>query len=182
MPATKPAREVEFEVVGKEETGPRAGGSGTPGPGDDPFIALVSRLMDDLFVIPGTKIRFGLDPIIGLLPAFGPSASAMVSLALIALSSRRGVPKVVLTHMAANVLLNAALDSVPVVGDALSVFFRSNTRNYELLKKHAGAARTSTAGDWLFLVGLFAAVIAIVALTIFGTVSLFRVMFPPSGH
>ena len=45
---SKPAREVEFEVLGKEK---RAS--------DDPFIAAVARLMDDVFVIPGTKIRFG---------------------------------------------------------------------------------------------------------------------------
>ena len=39
--------------------------------GDDPFIALIARLMDEVFVIPGTKIRFGLDPLIGLLPGVG---------------------------------------------------------------------------------------------------------------
>lgn len=176
MPATKPAREVEFEVLGKET--PKDG----PRPGDDPFIALIARLMDDMFIIPGTTIRFGLDPIIGLLPAVGASASAVVSLALIALSSRRGVPKVVLARMAANVMLNAALDSVPVVGDALSVFFRSNTRNYELLQKHAGPSRPSTTGDWLFLAGLCIAVAAVIVLMIAGSVALVRLMFPAPAH
>ncbi len=125
---------------------------------DDPFIALVARLMDEIFVIPGTKIRFGLDPLISLLPGLGATASAAVSLALIALSSRRRVPKIILTRMALNVLLNAGLDAVPVVGDALSIFFRSNARNYELLRKHAGTARVSTRGDWLFLLALLGGV------------------------
>ena len=145
----KPIREVEAEVEVLPRDTPAGGKLG-----DDPFIALVARLMDDVFTIPGTKIRFGLDPLIGLLPAFGTAASAAVSLALIALSARRAVPRVVLARMAVNVLINAALDAVPVAGDALSIFFRSNARNYELLRKHAGTARPTTRGDWLFLIAL----------------------------
>ena len=122
--------------------------------GDDPFIALVARLMDEVFVIPGTNIRFGLDPIIGLLPGLGGAASAAVSLALIAMSARLRVPQVVLVRMAANVLINAGLDAVPVVGDVLTVFFRSNTRNHELLRKHAGTGQPASRGDWLFLYAL----------------------------
>ena len=142
-------REVEAEV----EVLPRRDPAGAKS-ADDPFIALVARLMDDVFTIPGTGIRFGLDPLIGLLPGLGATASAAVSLVLIALSARRAVPRVVLARMAVNVLLNAGLDAVPVVGDALSIFFRSNVRNYELLRKHAGTARPTTHGDWLFLSAL----------------------------
>jgi hypothetical protein len=169
-------QEVEFEVVGKEA--PKSG----PGANVDPFIALIARLMDDMFVIPGTKIRFGLDPIISLLPAFGATASATVSLVLIALSARRGVPKIVLARMATNVVINAALDSVPVVGDALSIFFRSNARNYELLQKHAGKSRASTAGDWTFLLALLAAVIGVIGLMIMGSIAVLHFLFAPSGR
>ena len=148
--------EAEVEVLPRHE---RAGGT----LGDDPFIALVARLMDEVFTIPGTKIRFGLDPLIGLLPAFGTAASAAVSLALIALSARRAVPRVVLARMAVNVLINAALDAVPVAGDALSIFFRSNARNYELLRKPAGTARPTTRGDWLFLIALLGGAALVIA-------------------
>ena len=141
------------EVVAETEVLPREERAGAK-LGDDPFVALVARLMDVVFSIPGTKIRFGLDPLIGLLPGLGATASAAVSLALIALSARRRVPKIILARMALNVLLNAALDAVPVAGDALSIFFRSNARNYELLRKHAGTARAATRGDWLFLIAL----------------------------
>lgn len=173
MPATKPAREVEFEVLGKDARSGRAS--------DDPFIALMARLMDEQFVIPGTNIRFGLDPVIGLLPAFGATASAAVSLSLIALSARRGLPKIVLTRMAVNVLLNAAFDSIPVVGDVLSIFFRSNARNYELLRKHAGTARPSTKGDWLFLGVLFGGVVSVIGLMITGTILLLRWLLVPAN-
>ena len=176
MPATKPAREVEFEVLGKDA--PR----GAQRPGDDPFIALVARLMDDIFVIPGTNIRFGLDPIISLLPAFGSGASAIVSIVLIGLSARRGVPKIVLVRMATNVLINTALDSVPVVGDAISIFYRSNARNYALLQKHAGQVRASTRGDWLFLAGLLASVLLVIGLMIAGTITVFRLILAPFSH
>ena len=177
MPAPKPAREVEFEVLGKDA--PKTGAN------DDPFIALIARLMDSAFVIPGTKIRFGLDPIIGLIPALGATASSVVSIVLIALSARRGVPKIILARMAVNVLANAAIDSVPVLGDILSVFYRSNARNYELLRKHAdtaAAGRVSTTGDWLFLIALLAGVVLVIGLMIVGSVTFFHFLLTPPNQ
>lgn len=168
MPAPKTAREVEFEVLGKDSP---------PGANDDPLIALIARLMDAAFVIPGTNIRFGLDPIIGLIPALGATASSFVSVLLIVMSARRGVPKVVLARMAANVLINAAIDSVPVLGDVGSVFYRSNSRNYELLRKHAGAPRSSTKADWIFLGLLLTGVLVVIGLMFAGTVALLRWIF-----
>ena len=178
MPATKPAQEVEFEVVGKESAKKTGAAGGTGRIHDDPFIALIAQLMDNAFVIPGTKIRFGLDPIIGLIPALGATATSFVSLVMIFLSAKRGVPKIILARMAVNVLANAAIDSVPVVGDILSIFFRSNARNYELLLKHAGPVRQSTTGDWIFLGALFVGVLAVIGLMIAGSVMMFRLMFP----
>ena len=167
---SKPAREVDFEVLGKEK---RAN--------DDPFIAAVARLMDEMFVIPGTNIRFGLDPILGLLPAFGATASSAISLILIALSARRGVPKIVLLRMAVNVLINAGFDAVPIIGDALSIFFRSNTKNYELLRKHAGTIRASTKGDWIFLIALLLGVVVVIGLMIAGTITVLRLLLTPAN-
>jgi hypothetical protein len=181
MSATKPAQEVEFEVVGKESAKKTGGPGATGGNGrlnSDPFIALIAQLMDNAFVIPGTKIRFGLDPIIGLIPALGATATSFVSLVMIFLSAKRGVPKVILARMAVNVLANAAIDSVPVVGDILSIFFRSNARNYELLLKHAGPVRQSTTGDWIFLGALFVGVLAVIGLMIVGSITMLRLMFP----
>ena len=162
----KPAKEVEFEVLGKDA--PK---------NQDPFIALVTRLMDEMFVIPGTKIRFGLDPLIGLIPGIGASASAVVSLVLIALCSRKGVPRIVLGRMGVNVLINAALDAVPVVGDALSVFYRSNSKNYELLQKHAGTAKHSTRGDWMFLLVLFGGISLILIMMVVGAITVASWLF-----
>jgi hypothetical protein len=140
--------------------------------GDNPLAAVISRLMDDIFVIPGTNIRFGLDPLIGLIPGFGDTAGAVVSTFLLIQGSRAGLPKIVLARMALNVLINSALGAVPVLGDAFSVWFKSNVRNLALLERHAGAGiqRQSRAADWLFVGGLIIAILAVAALSVAGLI------------
>lgn len=164
-------REVQFEVV--DEDAPRS----VPSLGDDPMIALVARLMDSVFSIPGTRIRFGLDPILGLLPGFGDTATAIVSAMLIAQSARYGVPRVVLARMAGNVLLNTALGSIPFLGDAFSFWFKSNVRNYDLLRKHAGVRRAASWRDWAFVIGLLGGIIALVILIVVGAFTLLKNVF-----
>ena len=160
----KPIREIEVEVIppGGELPPPRSADPGSPGT-DDPFIALVSNLLDSAFVIPGTKIRFGLDPLIGLIPGIGDTASALTSLLLIWKSARHGLPRIVLARMALNVLINAAIGAIPGIGDAFSVFFRSNMKNYELFRKHAGAP-ASTKPDWFFVGLLIVVTVAAIGL------------------
>ena len=166
-------REIEVEVIRPGEkippvpaAAPAAGGVSL----DDPFIALVSKLMDSAFVVPGTKIRFGFDPIIGLIPGIGDAATALTSLLLVFQSARQGVPRVVLARMALNVLINTAAGAIPVVGDLFSVWFRSNVRNYELHRKHAGS-RVSTTADWLFVCALLGGCLLFVALALFTIVA-----------
>jgi hypothetical protein len=84
--------------------------------------------------------------------------------------------------MATNVLINTALDSLPVVGDVISIFYRSNARNYELLQKHAGQTRASTRGDWFFLIALLTGVVLVIGLMILGTVTMFRMILAPFSH
>jgi hypothetical protein len=69
-------REVEVEVLPTSADRERARV-------DDPFIAFASKLMDTAFVIPGTNIRFGLDPLLGLLPGLGDTVTAVVSAVLV---------------------------------------------------------------------------------------------------
>ena len=137
-----------------------------PERGDRALMAAIARLMDDIFVIPGTNIRFGLDPLIGLIPGFGDTAGALVSTLLLIHGGRAGVPKIVLARMALNVLINGALGAVPILGDAFSVWFKSNVRNLALLDRHAGVRRQSTAVDWLFMGGLIVGMLVAVALSI----------------
>ena len=94
----------------------------------------VASLMDDFIRIPGTETRIGLDPILGLFPGLGDTVSSLVGLAIIHEAGRRGVSRKVLIAMALNILANAAVGAVPLVGDLFSVWFKSNRRNHDLLQ------------------------------------------------
>jgi Domain of unknown function (DUF4112) len=76
----------------------------------DPFIKLISRLLDTVFVIPGTRIRFGVEPIIGLIPILGDQVTALISAALLYRSVQHRLPKIALVRMALNILINAGRD------------------------------------------------------------------------
>src|SRR5215510_14728483 len=99
----------------------------------------LALIMDDFLRVPGTKLRFGLDPIIGLLPGIGDVTSAMVSAIAFVHAARRGVPKLLLTRMAMNILINELVGITPRLGDAFSFWFKSNVRNYELLRRYSSA-------------------------------------------
>lgn len=169
-------REIEVEVIppgGRIPPPPPTGGKTN----EDPFIALVARLMDSVFHIPGTKIRFGFDPLIGLLPGVGDTATAVTSLMLMLRSARAGVPRIVLARMALNVLINTAVGAIPGVGDLFSVYFKSNARNYELHRRHVVVGRASTKPDWVFVVSLLSGLAIVLVLIIVGALALIGMLF-----
>jgi hypothetical protein len=116
------------------------------------------ELFDSAFRIPGTGIRFGIDPIVGLIPGLGDMASPVIAILIISHAVRLRVPKVVLVHMALNALIDAGVGTIPVVGDLFDFGWKSNDWNLALLDRHARAPGQPTAGDWLF-VGLCALVL-----------------------
>jgi len=99
-------------------------------------IRKLSVLMDTSIGIPGTPFRFGLDPIIGLLPGGGDLISAAFSAYIIFLATRFGIPRQDLTKMIFNVALEAVVGTVPLVGDLFDAFYKSNIRNLAILEKH----------------------------------------------
>lgn len=107
--------------------------------------------MDDLLRLPGTRLRFGLDPIIGLIPGLGDVASAIVSAVSLIYAARVGVPKILLARMSINILINELVGIIPGVGDAFSFWFKSNVRNYDLLRHHFGAPVRRRISDWFFV-------------------------------
>lgn len=141
-------------------------------PEADPTGALIARLMDTAFVIPGTKIRFGFDSIIDLVPGIGDAVGAVVAIMMIARASHLGVPKIVMARMAGNVLINAVVGAIPLLGSVLTVFYRSNAMNYELLQRHAGGERKSAPGDWGFVIMLLLTLLALLALMVWGAFAL----------
>ncbi len=117
----------------------------------DVLLGLVTKVMDTIFRVPGTKFRFGVNPLIGFIPVIGDQIDAAISTAVLFRSVRYRLPKIVLARMALNVLLNALFQGIPVVGDLFTFFFKANRQNYELLRKHAGTGKPVTRGDWIFV-------------------------------
>lgn len=144
----------------------------------DPFIKLISRLLDTAFVIPGTRIRFGIEPIIGLIPILGDQVTALISAALLYRSVQHRLPKIALVRMALNILINAVVGMVPILGDIFVLWYKPNIRNYNILQRFAGQTNAVTTGDWMFvsiLIGSTFFLIVVVTLgLIYATVSQFR--------
>jgi hypothetical protein len=99
-------------------------------------LEVVARLLDSRWRIPGTGIRFGVDPVINLIPGVGLVAAKAVSAWLIWEARRLGVPTGTLLRMAGNVGLDALLSALPVAGWVGDVFYRANLRNMALLREH----------------------------------------------
>ena len=113
-------------------------------------------IMDNLLRFPGTKLRFGLDPIIGLLPGIGDAASAIISTLALVYAARCRLPKILLVRMALNILINELVGIIPGLGDAFSFWFKSNVRNYELLRRYAVAPERARKADWIFVFAVVA--------------------------
>ena len=126
----------------------------------------VAALLDDIFRVPGTKIRFGLDALIGWVPGIGDAMTGIASFLIVFASWRRGAKAVTLVRMVANVLLETAIGAIPVAGDVFHVVWKANRRNYRLLLREKEEPGANTKRDWMFLAILLSAVIAAAAIPI----------------
>jgi hypothetical protein len=99
----------------------------------------LANLLDTALVIPGTSVRFGLDSLIGLVPGIGDTITTLTSLYIVHEAHQLGAPRHLIVRMLANVALDGVVGSVPLVGDAFDVLWRSNRRNMALLREHLDA-------------------------------------------
>ena len=96
----------------------------------------LARLLDTAISIPGTKIRFGADAIVGLVPGIGDAVTTGLSAYIVYEAHRLGVPRPLLARMVANVAADGLLGAVPIVGDVFDVMWKANRRNLRLLREH----------------------------------------------
>jgi hypothetical protein len=157
---------AEWEVLPPEEKKKRAG--------LEPLFRWVAIVMDELIAFPNTKFKFGLDPLIGLVPGIGDTASAIVSALVLIQAARRGLPKILLARMSLNILINEIVGIVPGLGDAFSFWFKSNKRNYQLLSAHTAAPGRARTSDWIFVIAVLAMLFVIVATGIFVSLLVLR--------
>jgi hypothetical protein len=135
-----------------------------------PYLRGWAELLDNRFRVPGTNVRFGLDPILSIVPGLGDLVSPAFTVALLVQAVQQRVPRVVLVRMVANALLDALIGAVPVAGTVADVFWRANVRNLALLERHAQPGLPPRREDYLFVwalaigLGLLAVVPVLVAL------------------
>lgn len=117
-------------------------------------IERVTHALDELVGIPGTPVKVGLDPIIGLIPVVGDAVAGIVGAWVIGEAARFGIPRVVLARMVVNLVIDLAIGAIPLLGDLYDVAFRSNSRNLALFRRHALEPNASTRGDRAFFAGM----------------------------
>jgi hypothetical protein len=132
----------------------------------DETLRSLEILLDEAFRIPFTRIRFGIDGIIGLVPGLGDVLAGLLSLIIPLAAWIRGVPYITLVRMAVNLGIGVLVGTIPVLGDAFDIAWKPNRRNYQLLQRHIGQPRRHTWRDWAFLIALACALAIVFAIPI----------------
>ncbi len=119
-----------------------------------PSFAAVSKLaywLDAGIRIPGTSLRFGLDPILGLIPGFGDAAGAILAGWILVEAVRLGASRATVIRIAGNVALDAAVGAIPLLGDIFDFGWKANLRNVALLERHLAAPDRAERADRSFV-------------------------------
>ena len=119
-------------------------------------------LLDSAFQVPGTKLRFGLDPVVGLIPGAGDLVTGFFSVMIVLHAVRLGIPKIVIARMVVNSAVDMLTGVVPFLGDLVDVAWKANVRNLALLERHARPGVPPTRGDYIF-VGVAILVLVVLA-------------------
>jgi hypothetical protein len=119
-------------------------------------LKTLTRLLDTAFQVPGTRFRFGLDAIVGIIPGIGDAIGAVFSAVIVFQAARLGVSKATLIRMMGNVALDTIVGEIPLLGDLFDAGWKANTRNLALLEAHLQEpmATRRASGRVLLLLGL----------------------------
>lgn len=136
------------------------------------WVEAWTDLLDTKFTIPGTKIRFGADFLMGLVPGIGDALSLGFSGVLIATMANHGASKLLVARMLLNVFLDTLVGTVPILGNVFDLFYKANYRNMKLMRehyhdgKHAGSV-------WPLVIGVVASIVIALGLFIWLLVKIF---------
>lgn len=137
----------------------------------------LAAVLDDIFHIPGTKIRFGLDPIVGLVPGLGDIITGLLSFLIVFAAWQRGLPRIALSRMVANIAIDTLLGSIPILGDVFDTVWKSNRMNYNLLVRYRGGVRQGLiTRDWLFFLVMLIGIAIVVLLPVAIVVGLYHLL------
>jgi hypothetical protein len=131
------------------------------------FHEKLSWLLDNSIPLPG-GYRIGLDGFIGLIPGLGDFISSLLASLVVIEANQAGVPRTVLMRMLINVLIDTAVGSLPVVGDAFDFIWKANQKNSALLRQYQQSpeqtVRRSLLDNMVFILVVIAALVVTVML------------------
>ncbi len=140
------------------------------------WVDSFSRVLDTKFRIPGTDMRFGLDFILGLVPGAGDILSLGLSGTLVATMARHGASPLLVARMLVNVVLDAFVGAIPILGNIFDLIYKANYRNAELMReyyeegKHQGSV-------WPVVLTVIGVIVLLMFLLVFFTIKVFEFIF-----
>jgi hypothetical protein len=146
--------------------------------------AVITNVLDQAFRVPGTRFRFGLDAIIGLVPGAGDIVGALLGLYGVWAARQLGAPASLLMRMLGNIAVDAVAGAVPIVGDLFDFAYKPHVRNLVLIEQWRLKPHDVRRRSRLMIVVIPIAVLAIVAGVIWLTIAalgwLFQALQPPA--
>jgi hypothetical protein len=141
----------------------------------------LAHWLDTIFEIPGIRLKFGIDALLGLLPGVGDTASALASVYILQAASKHGVPRVTLARMTLNIGVDLLVGALPVVGDLFDVYWKANKKNVQLLRRYFQANPTTERSlkrfDGLFVAGMIGLILAMLLASVTGAYFLLTWLF-----
>ena len=140
------------------------------------WVDTFSRVLDTKFRLPGTDVRFGLDFILGLVPGAGDILSLGMSGTLVATMARHGARPRLVARMLVNVVLDALVGSIPLLGNVFDLFYKANYRNAELMREYyeEGKHRGSV---WPVVLAVIASILVVMVILVWVTIEIFSFLF-----
>lgn len=126
----------------------------------------LARVLDNVFHVPGTSLRFGIDPILGFFPGAGDATTGAVAAYAIVVAQRHGAPAVVLARMAFNVLVDSLFGTIPFLGDAFDFGWKASTKNVALVEKYVRDPKPVQRSSKALVLGLLV-VLALILIALF---------------
>lgn len=143
----------------------------------------LGQLLDTAFRIPGTRIRFGIDPLLGLFPGVGDAVAAVLGSYIVWAALRAGAGSMLIARMIGNIAVDAIVGAIPIAGTLFDVAFKAHRRNARLLAQWSGSPAATEARQrrtlWALVtivVSMLLVLLATLALGIWALVSLIRAL------
>lgn len=136
----------------------------------------VAHVLDDLIPIPGTSWRIGIDPLLGLIPGAGDWMGWAASLHLMVTAVRAGADAWTLTRMAGNLVTDAVVGVVPLLGDLFDMAYKANDRNLRLLEKVVDDPQGTRSASRLAVGAVFGGTVVALAGAAWGAYQLVRAL------